>query len=302
MGDFDIEVAIIEIKQLFKRLVVGEIIELMDRSGVPDAPKVGNFRVDYLAKRLGKANVHQLASLSGVLKTRLGDRELLKSSVTPISYRVGQTFQIFVSHSNAQADAACDLRENLAFGGIDCFVARGDDQLEMDRLEAVVTNLDAADVLLSLVSDCAVKSAICNQEIGFALGREIPVISLGDDLVLPGLAKPLEVIDRCAFDTEKNVALKVIDSMLQYPQLGPKLTDTLVDTLVSCSSPSDSFKIIGFCRKALAFSSYMTAGQLYELRRAARENDQIARFASGRGPELIESMCIKFEERIALAG
>ncbi len=301
MSEFNAKHTAFEIKQLFARLMVEEIIDMMDRSGLPKSAKKGCFRDDYLPSRLATANAHQLASLKAILKTRLGNQEAqglpqlngLQSHIK---------FNVFISHGVEDGEFAADLKQNLEFGGINCFAGFADGELDAKMLEAIITGLDNADVLVSLNSEDSSGSAICNQEIGFALGKELPVISLNLGASLQGLLSPLPSLDSCSFDTDKNIALKIIDQMLQYPQIGPKLTDVLVERLVTCASPVDSFRIIGFCRKALAFSKDMTASQLYELRKAARENDQIARFASGRGPELIESMCCSFEERLALTG
>jgi len=298
MEAFNKEQTIAEIKLAFKRLKMSHIVSLMDKYGLPSVLKVGSFHEIYLPKRLDNASMHQLAALNASLQS-----QYLIGGTLDEKYGLQKEedkFKLFISHSAEQEEEALALKEQFAYGGIDSFVAGDDIEANTEFMVEIVTQLEAMDGLLSLVTDHSVESPTCNQEVGFALGAGKPVISVMSGQVPQGLVGAMQAIERKEGAADKDVALDVIDALMKMPQWGSRLTNLFVRRLVSYESPADSFKIIGFCRKALAFSNSLTAGQIFELRKAARENDQIARFASGRGPELIESLCVDFESKLAV--
>lgn len=298
MNGFNRSQVICDVKLAFRRIKVSHIVQLMDKYGLPDVTKVGSFQDIYLPKRLDAASDHQLAALNANLKARYDVGGFMDEKYGLVNEE--DIFRLFLSHSNSQADEAALLKEQFAYGGIDCFVSGEDIPTSAEWLVEIVTQLEHVDGLISITSDQSVGSATCNQEVGFALGRGIPVISVMAGQAPQGLVGAMQAIERKEGCSEKDVALEVIGALMNLPNCGPRLTTLLVNRLVRYNTPNDSFKVIGFCRKALSYSSYLTAGQIYELRKAAIENEQIARFASGRGPELIESLCIDFEQRIAV--
>lgn len=298
MNAFNKEQTIAEIKLAFKRLKMSHIVSLMDKYGLPSVLKVGSFHDIYLPKRLEAASMHQLAALNAALQSQyLVGGALDEKYGLPSEEEI---FKLFISHAVSQEEEALALKEQFAYGGIDCFVAGEDIAANTEWLVEIVTELEAMDGLLSLITDRSIESVTCNQEVGFALGAGKPVVSVMNEQAPLGLIGAMQAVERKEGMSDKDVALEVIDALMKLPLWGPRLTNLFVRRLVSYESPSDSFKVIGFCRKALAFSNHLTAGQIFELRKAARENDQIARFASGRGPELIESLCVDFETKLAV--
>lgn len=295
MDAFNKEQSVCDIKLGLRRIRVTHILELLEKCGVPPIPKVGSFHDVYLQKRLDAASVHQLAALSAIIKSKYSEGSFLLEKYS--LFQDSDQLRVFISHSAHQEEEAQALKEQLEYGGVECFVAGEDIATASEWLVEIVTQLEHMDVLITLVSENSVVSPTCNQEVGFALGAGKPVLSVMDQLPPAGLIGSMQAIERKEGDLVKDVALEVISALMRLPHLGPQLTSILVRQLVAYDQPRDSFKVIGFCRKALATSPYLLAGQIFELRRAAQENAEIARFASGRGPELIESLCQEFEEK-----
>jgi len=297
MDAFDKQQTINDMKLIMRRLRIGHSLELMDKCALPAIPKVGKFHDVYLQARLEAANAHQLAALGAILKSKYGHGSALSEKYALLTAK--DQFRIFISHSCEQADEAQELKEQFEYGGISCFVASDDIATASEWLVEIVTQLEHMDALITLVTDQSVQSATCNQEVGFALGAGKPVLSVMSQVPPQGLIGSLQAIERKQDAAPKDVALEAIGALMKSPTMGPKLTSLLVRQLVGYDEPDNSFKIIGFCRKALQQSSHLMAGQIYELRKAARENAEIARFASGRGPELIETLCNEFETKTA---
>ncbi len=286
---------IADIQLLMRRLRVSHCLSLLSKYGLPETRKIGKFHEEYLPGRLIAGSDHQLAALNSVLKTKYDNGSALLDKYSNLNDK--DQFRLFISHSGTSKHQATLLKEELALGGLSCFVAGDDIASASEWLVEIVTQLEHMDGLVSLLNDQSVVSPTCNQEVGFALGAGVPVISVMKSVPPQGLVGQMQAIEWGEGESLKSVALDVIGWLMSLPDCGPRLTDCLVRQIVTASSPGQSFRIIGFCRKALKSSPYLMAGQIYELRKAARENAEIARFASGRGPELISALCDEFEEK-----
>ena len=291
---FNREQVIADIKMVMRRLKVTHCLHLLNHYGLPATCKIGKFYEDYLPRRLEVASDHQLAALNSILAMKYARGSHLAEKYAQLNEK--DQFRFFISHSATQAEKAQDLKQYLEYGGFDCFVAGDDIATASEWLVEIITQLEHMDGLISLVTDSSIESPTCNQEVGFALGAGKPVLSVMKDVPPQGLVGALQAIEWQEEDTAKDAALSAIEALMRLPHVGPKLTSLLVKQLVTYDDPDNSFKVIGFCRKALQSSTYLQAWQLFELRKAARENPEIARFASGRGPELIETLAQELED------
>ncbi len=299
MDAFDKDLAIDDIQFGLNQLGIANVLQLMDKYGLPKVLKSGSFYESYVPKRLDLASPHQLGALTSYIKAHTKAGASLDEMASRL--RDDNVFGLFISHSQSQEAEALALKEQFALGGVDCFVASDDIETSTEWLVEIVDQLEQMDGLMSLTTQQSILSATCNQEIGFALGAGKPVVSVMVGEAPQGLVGSTQAISWKDRFSEKDVALFVVEALMKFPQCSEKLTSLLVRQLVSYDQPYESFKVIGFCRKALTFSDCLTAGQIFELRKAVIENEQIARFASGRGPELIESLCVDFEKRAAVA-
>lgn len=299
LAAFDREQVIGEVKLSLKRLRVTHALYLLNQYGLPAVRKIGKFFEDYLPRRLNAASDHQLAALHGTLAMKYARGSFLAEKYAYLNEQ--DQFRIFISHSATQADKAQDLKDYLEYGGFDCFVAGDDIATAAEWLIEIVSQLEHMDALITLVSDQSNDSPTCNQEVGFALGAGKPVLSVMGDVPPQGLIGSMQAIEWPEETGAKEVSLAAVEALMQQPHVGPKLTNILVKQLVGYDEPQDSFKVIGFCRKALQSSTYLQAWQIFEMKKAARENPEIARFASGRGPELIETLCVDLESKIVSA-
>ena len=302
LAPFHRDQALTEIKLGMRRLRVSHCLSLLTKYGLPETRKIGKFYEDYLPLRLNVASNHQLAALNSVLKTKYATGSSLLDKYGTLAD--DDQVRIYISHAGAGRARAVALKETLALGGLTGFVSLDDREGAPEWMVETISQLEHMDVLLSLIDDQAHTSAAANQEVGFALGAGVPVLSLHMSCVRQeitktpmGLAASLEQNMWAADETVKSIALKAVEWMLALPQIGPRVTDRLVRQIVAADKPHQAFQEIGFCRKALLGSSHLLANQIYELRKAARENPEIARFASGRGPELISALCDEWEEK-----
>ena len=84
----------------------------------------------------------------------------------------------FVSHSDKNYSFAKKLKDQFMDSGISCFVAHKDIEPTKKWQEEIIKALKSAELVLVLITEDFNKSWWTNQEVGFALGRDIPIISI----------------------------------------------------------------------------------------------------------------------------
>jgi hypothetical protein len=98
-----------------------------------------------------------------------------ESKVTAI-WRQGLV-RVFISHRNRYKGEAQRLADALDTFGFTCFVAHDTIPANEEWRKMIITGLETMDVMLACITDGFKQSEWTMQEIGYALGRGIPVIS-----------------------------------------------------------------------------------------------------------------------------
>lgn len=88
------------------------------------------------------------------------------------------TIKVFISHRDTHKADAHTLAEHLTKFGVSSFVAHDSIEPDEEWQGEIEKALQSMDVLLAFITDDLFDSAWTNQEIGFALGRSIPIVSI----------------------------------------------------------------------------------------------------------------------------
>jgi hypothetical protein len=123
----------------------------------------------------------------------------------------GRMFRLFISHLSAEKVFAAQLQEALLQYGISAFVAHNDIEPTLEWQTQIETALATCDSLVALLHPAFHNSNWTDQEIGFAMGRGLPVFAVrfGQDPYgfigrfqgFTGGEKPAEVLARELFDS-----------------------------------------------------------------------------------------------------
>jgi nucleoside 2-deoxyribosyltransferase len=136
----------------------------------------GNGRGDaYVVDMIAKAPDDTLVELAKHLGYTL---EVVASSyIEPAFWRKGM-FRLFISHLAVHKKWAGELQEALLQFGISGFVAHSDIEPTTEWQDQIETALSTCDALVALLHDKFHESKWTDQEIGFAMGRGVPVFSV----------------------------------------------------------------------------------------------------------------------------
>ena len=179
-------------------------------------------------------------------------------------------FRLFVSHKDSQKHQAVELKKSLLEVGVTCFVAHEDiepTRLWQDEIERALSTMHAMTCLLS--SDFHA-SNWTDQEIGFALGRNVPVlpVKLGAD--------PYGFVGRIqAIPGREGEMSALSERLFEYMWGMPSLRNALTDGLITALENSGSFGRSNTLIELLAKLQTATPAQVERLRAVPKSNGQV---------------------------
>ena len=137
-------------------------------------------------------------------------------------------YRLFVSHLTEDKSIACELKRVLGTVGISCFVAHEDIEPTKVWQDEILKALVTSDALCAIVSPGIVNSTWCDQEVGFALGRDILCIALMNGEKPYGILGMSQGI-QCEGKEIKNVAVSLFDILCTNSKTKDKYTRCVAD-------------------------------------------------------------------------
>lgn len=212
--------------------------------------------------------------------------EAAKPGVEPPFWRK-RMFRLFVTHLSSEKVFAAELQEALLRFGISSFVAHNDIEPTLEWQAQIETALATADSLVALLHPKFHLSNWTDQEIGFAMGRGLPVFAVrfGQD--------PYGFIGRFqAFaghgKSAVTLARELFDSYRKNKHSQKRMAEILVCLLEDSASFADAKARIGYLEELETWSTGFSA----RIAAAVDANSQIS--GSWGVPERVASLVKKW--------
>lgn len=196
--------------------------------------------------------------------------ETPSQGIDPPFWRKGM-FRLFVSHLASHKASAAKLQEAALEFGISCFVAHNDIEPTQEWQTQIETALATCDAVVALLHPDFHKSNWTDQELGFGMGRGIPVfaIRLGQD--------PYGFIGRFqAFNGNgKNgpaIAKELFDAFRKGKQTQKRMSEVLVGLFEESGSFAEAKERIGYLEEATTWD----ASHVSRIRAAVKNNSQVS--------------------------
>lgn len=153
----------------------------LDQFGLPTATEWNGTAHDYLIGMIKGGTDDQLIALSKHVGLSVEAQEN-ESPLEPAFWRK-EFFRVFISHLAAHRGFAADLQKALLIQGISSFVAHNDIEPTMEWQGQIELALQSCHALVALLHPDFHASRWTDQEVGYAMGRGVPVFSvrLGTD-------------------------------------------------------------------------------------------------------------------------
>jgi len=147
-------------------------------------------------------------------------------------------FRLFLSHISGFKEKTHILKSLLEKYGISCFVAHDDIKPTTLWQNEIEKALKSSDALVALLMDGFHESSWCDQEIGFALGRDIPVIPVKKELDPYGFIGKIQAIQGSE-KTITEVATKIFNILVDLPETREKIINSLINAIVTTTAEKD---------------------------------------------------------------
>ena len=250
----------------------------------PELEQTERRLAEKLAKLVRNTSPYILGNVT--LSARAGATSLQRSQPTAADQsRIWEAdaLRLFLSHISAHKEAATKLKEALALYGISAFVAHEDIEPNLDWQNEIELALGSMHALCAMLTPGFHQSNWTDQEIGFALGRNIPVVSirLGQDPY--GFIGRNQAL-RGNLAVLYPVAVSIADVLLREARTKVAMRDALVGALERAKSFASAKQIATMLTSVDGFSH----AQRSRLTTAMRDNSQVRE--SWGVPEMIKKI------------
>ena len=222
-------------------------------------------RHPYVISMIDRADDQSLVALANHL-----GYDVRKPSALVPSFWEPERFRLFITHLAAQKGDAGELQGALARYGVSAFVAHRDIEPTKEWQDEIELALSTCDALVALLHPDFHGSKWVDQEIGFAMGRGLLIVSIrfGEDPYgFIGRYQGLQGLGRAA----GQLAVELVDIFAAN-----KLTSArMAESLVSFFSSSDTFSEAKARLALLDKISVWSPALLERLRVSLQSNDQI---------------------------
>ncbi len=161
-------------------------------------------------------------------------------------------FRVFISHLTENKESATHLKNHLAKYGIDCFVAHEDiepSKLWQTEIEKALASMD---LLCAILTPNFYQSKWCDQEVGIALGRAIPTLSIKKGADPHGFVGKYQAIK--AKKTADAVAKDVFDTICIMENANQKYFSILGKLFLNSRNESEALEWLRLIAKISNFS------------------------------------------------
>lgn len=221
------------------------------------------------------------------LAKHLGVASQLETSKEPAFWQAGEA-RIFLSHLAKHKAETSELRKYLRGYGISAFVAHEDiepTKIWQTEIESALATMDG---LVALLAPGFNESRWCDQEVGVAIGRQLPILAVRQGLDPYGFIGKYQALQGVG-KTSKQIAKEIFDLFLPMSGLGTKITSVLVNDFVDAGSFDESKRLINILKQ----SKYLTSKHAAIMQDAAKNNSQISH--SWGVPEQVAQIARSFE-------
>ena len=180
--------------------------------------------------------------------------------------------RIFLSHLTAHKKGVSAISQFLLQDyNVIGFVAHEDITPTKEWQNEIEVALSTMDALVAVITPKFVNSSWCDQEVGVAIGRKIPIIAAKFDQDPHGFIGKYQALQGMG-KKPRELAKEIVELFLPKPGIGSKITDALVNKF----SDSQSFEQSKSLSVLLESSSYLNRNHVELMKEAAKKNNQIS--------------------------
>ena len=274
------------IKEISKELAKEDwaLLDLtLKQFGFPTTDQWGGDKENYVVEMISESNDDSLLELA----KHLGVASQLETTKEPDFWAATEA-RVFISHLTSHKKETYELKEELEAYGISAFVAHDDIEPTKEWQMEIELALASMDALVALLTPGFCESRWCDQEVGVAIGRQLPIISVRIDQDPHGFIGKYQALQGYG-RSPAQLADEIFHIFVVNPIIGPRITDGLVQQLAQSDSFNRSKELIGYIKE----SNYLNSKHVAVMKEAVANNSQVN--GSWGVPEQIEQLAKQIE-------
>lgn len=183
----------------------------------------------------------------------------------PITKRIwgDKGFRVFLSHKTEVKNETAKLKAKLKLFGISCFVAHEDIDPTQEWQTEIENALNTMDSFIALLTDSFHDSNWTDQEVGFAFGRGVPIISVRLE------RDPYGFIGK--FQALSSSWIEAPDKIVQILIKNDAMVNAYIEAIKDCKKYDDSNKL----SELLPYIEKLSQSQIDNIIGAFNSNSQI---------------------------
>jgi TIR domain len=202
--------------------------------GLPVSDEWSGDIKSYVIKMIGEAKDNDLVELGQHFGMQFaGEPTALDIPDTP--YWQDGHLKVFLSHLTTHRQEAADIQSALVRYGMSGFVAHNDIHPTVEWQIEIETALATCDVLVALIHPDFLSSAWCDQEVGYALGRGVPVFAVKCGADPHGFVGRFQAFNGNG-KTPAQIAKELFEAAISHKKLQEKMAAIVVDLFVNSGS------------------------------------------------------------------
>jgi hypothetical protein len=233
---------------------------------LPTTDSWNGSKYNYVIAMLDRESDEKLREVHEFVTGEAGD-----TPVGPHPWRQGY-FKLFLSHLAVHQEQVSYVGHNLRRYGVSSFVAHSSITPSTEWQTVIEVALRTSDAMAVFLHNGFKESDWCDQEVGFALARRVPILPLAIDVMPYGFMGKLQAARCRSDDSAPKIAERILRWLLKTPATQTAMTDGLVTAFERSGSFSDTRSIYNLLVEMPVF----TPAQLQRLEGATKENDQVS--------------------------
>lgn len=173
--------------------------------------------------------------------------------------------KLFISHISKHKDKAKNLQDVLDIYGISAFVAHEDIEASKEWQEEIEKALHTMDAMTVILTKEIKESEWCDQEIGFAVGKESLIIPIQYGLIPYGFIGKYQAIQGVG-KTVGEVAFSIYQAVLNNEKTGEKIQRSLTNLTANSTRIDVAIRRLNIIEKSNNFSVELIAAMSEKIR------------------------------------
>ncbi|KUO52701.1 MAG: hypothetical protein APF82_02015 [Sphingomonadales bacterium BRH_c42] len=196
--------------------------------------------------------------------------------------------RVFISHLTGERELAAHIQTSLSRYGMSSFVAHNDIHPTLEWQTEIETALATCDLLVALIHPDFGASKWCDQEVGYALGKGIPVFAVRCGADPHGFVSRFQAFNGNG-KSAPQIAKELFEAAIDHKKLQQKMADIVIDLFVNSGSFATAKERMTYVERLKSWDESYSP----RLKKAVKTNSQVS--GSWGVPEQVKAIIEKWK-------